>query len=51
MLSTVFEFLCSAFIFLCLFEAAVLLFVIVHEIFREKRKNLLDYYRNKRDKR
>ena len=40
MVSEVFNFLCSAFIILCLVEIASLLFVSVHETFRKKREEL-----------
>lgn len=40
MVSEVFNFLCSAFIILCLAEIASLLFVSVHETFRKKREEL-----------
>ncbi|MGN1114504.1 MAG: hypothetical protein ACI4RC_05225 [Oscillospiraceae bacterium] len=48
MVSTVFNFLCSLFIVFCLVEIAAVLFVSVHEIFTEKRKQLLAYYRRRK---
>lgn len=45
MVSEVFNFLCSAFITLCLAEIASPLFVSVHETFRKKRENLRKFYR------
>lgn len=47
MVSEVFNFLCSAFIILCLAEIASLLFVSVHETFRKKREEMRKFYRGK----
>lgn len=48
MVGMVFKFLCSALIVIILVEIATLIFVIVHEVFREKRKKLREYFRNKK---
>ena len=48
MVSEVFNFLCSALVILLLAEIATLVFVSVHESFREKREQMRRYYRNKR---
>nr|DAH37350.1 MAG TPA: hypothetical protein [Caudoviricetes sp.] len=47
MVTEVFNFLCSAFVILLLAEIAALVFVSVHETFREKRNQLRRYYKNK----
>ncbi|MBR1633578.1 MAG: hypothetical protein IJ682_00795 [Lachnospiraceae bacterium] len=49
MVSEVFNFLCSALVILLLAEIAALVFVSVHEAFREKREQMRRYYRNKRN--
>ena len=49
MVSEVFNFLCSALVIFLLAEIAALVFVSVHEAFREKREQMLQYYRNKRN--
>lgn len=48
MVSEVFSFLCSALVVLLLAEIAALVFVSVHEAFREKREQMRRYYRNRR---
>lgn len=49
MVSEVFNFLCSALVVLLLAEIAALVFVSVHESFREKREQMRRYYRNRRN--
>ena len=48
MVNTVFEYIYSIFICLCMIEVAAVLFVSVHETFSEKRKQMKEYYKNKR---
>lgn len=48
MVNTVFEYIYSIFICLCMIEVAAVLFVNVHETFSEKRKQMKEYYKNKR---
>lgn len=48
MVQTVFELIYSLLICLVLIEIGAVLFVSVHEMFSEKRKQMKDYYRNKR---
>lgn len=50
MVSEVFNFLCSALVILLLAEVAALVFVSVHEAFREKREQMRWYYRNRRNR-
>ena len=47
MVNEVFEFLCDAFVILLLMESAALVFVSIHETFKEKRDKLRRYYREK----
>ena len=47
MVNEVFEFLCDAFVILLLMEIAALVFVSIHETFKEKRDKLRRYYREK----
>ena len=47
MVQTVFEFIYSLLICLVLIEIGAVLFVSVHEMFSEKRKQMKQYYRNK----
>ncbi len=47
MVNTVFEYIYSIFICLCMIEVAVVLFVSVHETFSEKRRQMKEYYKNK----
>ena len=47
MVNTVFEYIYSIFICLCMIEVAAVLFVNVHETFSEKRKQMKEYYKNK----
>ena len=49
MVSEVFNFLCSALEIVLLAEIAALVFVSVHESFREKREQMIWHYRNKRN--
>lgn len=49
MVSEVYNFLCSVLVILLLAEVAALVFVSVHEAFREKREQMRRYYRNKRN--
>ena len=48
MVHTVFEFICSLLICLVLIEIGAMLFVNVHEMFSEKRKQMKEFYKNKR---
>ncbi len=48
MVNTVFEYIYSIFICLCMIEIAAILFVSVHETFSEKRRQMKEYYKNKR---
>ena len=48
MVNDVFVFLCDAFVILLLAEIAVLVFVSIHETFRDKRDRLRRYYRERR---
>lgn len=48
MVTTVFNFLCSAFIVLILVEIATLVFVSVHDIFREKRNKLREHLKHRK---
>lgn len=48
MVHTVFEFICSLLISLVLVEISMLLFVSVHEMFSEKRRQMKQYYKDKR---
>ena len=48
MVNTVFEYIYSIFICLCMIEVAAVLFVSVHETFSEKRRQIKEYYKNKR---
>ena len=48
MVNTVFSYLCAMLIILILGETAALVFVSVHEVFREKREKLRDYLKNKK---
>ena len=48
MVNTVFEYIYSIFICLCMIEVAAVLFVSVHETFSEKRRQMTEYYNNKR---
>ncbi len=48
MVHTVFEFICSLLISLVLVEIGMLLFVSVHEMFSEKRRQMKQYYKDKR---
>ncbi len=48
MVQTVFELIYSLLICLVLIEIGAVLFVSVHEMFSEKRKQMKEYYRNKR---
>lgn len=50
MVNEVFNFLYSALVILLLAEFAALVFVSVHEAFREKREQMRRYYRNRRDR-
>ena len=50
MVNEVFDFLCSALVILLLTEVAALVFVSVHEAFREKREQMRRYYRNRRNR-
>ena len=47
MVQTVFELIYSLLICLVLIEIGAVLFVSVHEMFSEKRKQMKDYYKNK----
>ena len=47
MVNTVFEYIYSIFICLCMIEVAAVLFVSVHETFSEKRRQMKEYYKNK----
>ena len=48
MVQTVFELVYSLLICLVLIEIGAVLFVSVHEIFCEKRKQMKEFYKNKR---
>ena len=48
MVQTVFEFIYSLLICLVLIEIGAVLFVSVHEMFSEKRKQMKEFYKNKR---
>lgn len=48
MVNTVFSYLCAMLIILILVEAAALVFVSVHEVFREKREKLREHFKNKK---
>ena len=48
MVQSVFEFIYSLLICLVLIEIGAVLFVSVHEMFSEKRKQMKEFYKNKR---
>ncbi len=49
MVNTVFSYLCAMLIIIIIIvETAALVFVSVHEVFREKREKLRDYFNNKK---